>query len=89
MDFDHFNILRLIGVCFDTRSNLPAIVLPYMAKGDLRTFLRAKRASMISSDAPKDEYPEVCEGGGVTVYDTKPPMDGVSFFLLFSLAGLI
>lgn len=59
MDFDHFNILRLIGVCFDTRSNLPAIVLPYMAKGDLRTFLRAKRAAMMSSNVPKEEYLEV------------------------------
>lgn len=59
MDFDHPNILRLIGVCFNTEDNLPAIVLPYMAKGDLRSFLRAKRAELVTSNSPKGDYPEV------------------------------
>ena len=43
LDFHHPNILRLVGVCFDTQDTLPMIVLPYMANGDLRHFLKAKR----------------------------------------------
>ena len=43
LDFDHPNVMRLVGVCFDTKDKLPLIVLPYMANGDLKTFLRGKR----------------------------------------------
>lgn len=61
MDFDHPNILRLIGVCSNMEDNLPAIVLPYMAMGDLRSFLRAKRAALVTSNtqAAKEQYPKV------------------------------
>lgn len=43
LGFDHPNVLKLLGVCFDTDDNLPLIVLPYMANGDLRSFLMSKR----------------------------------------------
>ena len=43
LDFDHPNVLRLLGVCFDTEDQLPIIVLPYMANGDLKSFLRDSR----------------------------------------------
>ena len=43
LDFDHPNVLQLLGVCFDTPDHLPLIVLPYMANGDLRSFLKNKR----------------------------------------------
>lgn len=61
VDFDHPNILRLIGVCTNMEDNLPAIVLPYMAMGDLRSFLRAKRAALVTSNAQaaKEQYPKV------------------------------
>ena len=59
LDFDHANILHLMGVCFNTEDNLPAIVLPYMANGDLRSFLRSKRAEMEISKPVKGSYPEV------------------------------
>ncbi len=59
VDFNHPNILCLLGVCFKTEDNLPAIVLPYMANRDLRTFLLAKRATLEISEAKKAEYPEV------------------------------
>lgn len=58
LNFDHPNILSLVGVCFNTADNLPAIVLPYMDNGDLRSFLRAKRAEMVTSNI-KDDYPQV------------------------------
>lgn len=45
LDFNYPNVLRLVGVCFDTEDKLPLIVLPYMANGDLRRFLKSKRSS--------------------------------------------
>ena len=43
LDFDHPNVLKLLGVCFDTEDQLPVIVLPFMANGDLKSFLRKNR----------------------------------------------
>ena len=43
LDFDHPNVLKLLGVCFDTEDHLPLIVLPFMANGDLKSFLIRKR----------------------------------------------
>ncbi|XP_077977579.1 plexin-A2-like [Glandiceps talaboti] len=37
-DFDHPNVLRLLGVCVDKDSN-PLIVLPYMKNGDLKSYV--------------------------------------------------
>ena len=55
--FDHPNVLRMIGLCVDTDTFSIDIVLPYMANGDLRAFLKAHRVEQgnISS------YPEVCK----------------------------
>ena len=43
LDFDHPNVLKLLGVCFDTNDQLPVIILPYMANGDLKSYLQSKR----------------------------------------------
>ena len=43
LDFDHPNVMNLLGVCFDTEDTLPVIILPYMANGDLKSFLISKR----------------------------------------------
>ena len=43
LDFDHPNVMNLLGVCFDTEDHLPVIILPYMANGDLKSFLISKR----------------------------------------------
>ena len=43
LHLDHPNVLKLLGVCFDTEDQLPAIVLPFMANGDLKSFLVEKR----------------------------------------------
>lgn len=37
--FDHKNVLKLRGICFD-ENDLPMILLPYMAKKDLLSFIR-------------------------------------------------
>ena len=56
LDFNHPNVLRLVGVCFDTEDKLPVIVLPYMENGDLKHFLKSKRSkSSSTSDEPMPE----------------------------------
>ena len=59
LDFDHPNVMRLIGVCFDTDDGLPLIVLPYMANGDLQSFLQTKRLSDTSVEDTEHILPEV------------------------------
>ena len=55
--FHHPNVLPLLGVCVDyDDEDILKIVIPFMANGDLRTFLKDSRVS------PNNilEYPEVC-----------------------------
>ena len=40
-DFDHPHILRLLGMSIDERGN-PMVILPYMANGDLRSYVKDK-----------------------------------------------
>jgi len=44
--FDHTNIVKLIGVCFDTRPYY--IVLELLEGGDLKTFLREVRPQQVN-----------------------------------------
>jgi len=44
--FDHANIVKLVGVCFDTRPYY--IVLELLEGGDLKTFLRQVRPTHVS-----------------------------------------
>ncbi|XP_064397080.1 receptor tyrosine-protein kinase erbB-2-like isoform X2 [Halichondria panicea] len=54
-DFSHPNILRLAGVCFDTLDGVPYILLPFMANGSLKDFLKTKRTHVTNVDIlPKD-----------------------------------
>ena len=62
--FDHPNVLGLIGICLNTPDCVPYIVLQYMANGDLRTFLKNKRAGRTSVN----QLPKVC-GATVTMVD--------------------
>ncbi len=38
-DFDHCNVLKLRGICFDEDCS-PLIILPFMSKGNLLSYLR-------------------------------------------------
>ncbi len=49
-DFRHPNILELAGVCFDTPDGVPFIILPFMANGSLKDFLKKKRTHVINVD---------------------------------------
>ena len=42
-EFDHPNVLNVLGVGFDSDNGLPFIVLPFMVNGDLKTYLISKR----------------------------------------------
>ena len=57
MRLDHPNVLPLLGVCVDSDGdNLFKIILPFMANGDLRSFLKQSR----EDPASIDEYTTVC-----------------------------
>ena len=56
-DFRHPNILGLTGVCFDTPDGVPFIILPFMANGSLKDYLKKKRTHVTTVDV----LPEVCE----------------------------
>ena len=54
-DFDHPNVLNVLGVGFNPDSELPFVVLPFMVNGDLKTYLKSKR----QKTATVDYLPEV------------------------------
>lgn len=43
-DFQHENVLNLIGVSFST-DNSPRVIIPFMPNGDLLTYIREERHS--------------------------------------------
>ena len=43
--FDHSNVLGLIGVSFIQRKALPLMILPYMHNGGVRSFVMSKKRS--------------------------------------------
>ena len=45
--FDHPNILSLIGVCIVPEESVPLMVMPYMHHGDVKSFMKSKRADNI------------------------------------------
>ena len=49
-DFSHPNVLELAGVCFDTLDGVPYILLPFMANGSLKDFLKKKRTHLTNVD---------------------------------------
>ena len=48
-DFQHPNILGLTGVCFDTPDRVPFIILPFMANGSLKDYLKRKRTHVVTN----------------------------------------
>lgn len=49
-DFSHPNVLGLSGVCFDTPDGVPYILLPYMANGSLKHYLKKRRIHATNVD---------------------------------------
>ena len=67
--FHHPNVLSLLGVCIDNDDNddndedVLKIVMPFMANGDLRRFLKESRVSPDNTQ----EYPDVCNALCISV----------------------
>ena len=55
-DFHHPHILGLLGVCFDAPDGSPYIVLPFMANGSVKNYLKEKRVHLLDVDS----FPKVC-----------------------------
>lgn len=55
-DFKHPNVLGLTGVCFDKPDRVPYILLPFMANGSLKDYLKGKRVHTTNVD----NFPKVC-----------------------------
>ena len=69
-EFDHPNVLSVLGVSIDTNheGGLPFIVLPFMANGDLKMYLKNKRPNTTGVD----QLPEVCDILYMYVYSYTP-----------------
>ena len=55
-NFNHPNVMKLIGVCIDSKDT-PYVVMPYMTHGSLLTYLRKKREEMhVTEDKTNSEF---------------------------------
>ena len=54
-EFDHPNVLKLIGVCLDG-GPAPYIIMPFMANGSLGSYLKNEREKLLLD--PKSAKPD-------------------------------
>ncbi|XP_003383610.2 PREDICTED: tyrosine-protein kinase receptor UFO-like isoform X2 [Amphimedon queenslandica] len=54
MSFDNVNVLHLIGVCIDM-GPAPYIVMPFMAKGSLLSYLKKERHNLTVAESSDDD----------------------------------
>jgi serine/threonine protein kinase len=48
-EFVHCNVLKLRGICFGD-DNLPIVLMPFMEKGDLLSFIRDKKNVLMTDN---------------------------------------
>jgi serine/threonine protein kinase len=53
-EFDHPNVLTLRGVCLDG-GPAPYIIMPFMANGNLLTYLKNNRKTLVIASGSEDE----------------------------------
>ena len=53
-NFDHRNVLTLIGICLDGGPS-PFIIMPFMSNGSLLHYLKNNRGTLVISRESKDE----------------------------------
>ena len=53
-NFNHPNVMKLIGVCIDSKGT-PYIVMPYMTHGSLLSYLRKNREHLSISTVSDDD----------------------------------
>ena len=49
--FDHPNVLSLIGVSIIPEEAVPLMVMPFMHHGDVRSFIKSKRANNVKVES--------------------------------------
>ena len=54
MSFDNLNVLSLIGVCIDM-GPAPYIVMPFMSKGSLLSYLKKERPNLTVADTSDED----------------------------------
>ena len=47
VNFDHPNVMTLIGVILDSNGRAPLLVMPFMMKGTLLTYVRDNKAEFL------------------------------------------
>ena len=52
-NFDHPNVLRLLGISFTPEENKPLMVIPYMHNGDVKSYLKSKRGVVEIKEFPQ------------------------------------
>ena len=57
--FNHPNVMSLIGVCIDA-GPAPYIIMPFMANGSLLSYLRKERPNLLLSETADDDLVRVC-----------------------------
>ena len=64
-EFDHPNVLKLIGVCLDG-GPAPFIIMPFMAHGSLLSYLRKERKELVLEPSRISlEVAEVVRGSAI------------------------
>lgn len=53
-NFDDLNVLSLIGVCLDL-GPAPYIIMPFMSRGSLLSYLKKERPNLTVSDTSEDD----------------------------------
>ena len=54
-NFDHPNVLSILGISFTPEENKPLMVMPYMHHGDVKSYLKSKRGGVVEIE----EFPQV------------------------------
>jgi len=57
--FNHPNVMSLIGVCTDA-GPAPYIIMPFMANGSLLSYLRKERPNLLLNETADDDLVRVC-----------------------------
>ena len=61
-DFNHTHVLGLLGVCLDAPDGSPCIILPFMANGSVKSYLKEKRTHVLDVDTfPKVQLYDIYE----------------------------
>jgi len=57
--FNHPNIMSLIGLCIDA-GPAPYIIMPFMANGSLLSYLRRERPNLLLNETADEDSVRVC-----------------------------